>query len=193
MNKPSPPYLGLNLVFIVFALVPTPVIIIFYLANKQWTEAHKGTVYLIGVGIGLVISLIWRRKAVASYHFRVDTAGDQFLENGVKALGQKDFDAAIRWLGKSLESKRTDGALVSRGCAYMEKSEYDKALLDFSEAVRLCPSNNKPRLSQILFNRAVCHKRKGSTDLAIADAKKAIELNAANTEAARLLGQLSFR
>jgi tetratricopeptide (TPR) repeat protein len=63
-------------------------------------------------------------------------------------------------------------AYNNRGVAYRLKAEYDKAIDDFNEAIRLRPN------SPITFNnRAVSYRNKGDFDHALADYDEAIRLN----------------
>jgi tetratricopeptide (TPR) repeat protein len=61
---------------------------------------------------------------------------------------------------------------ISRGNARLEKSEYDSAIADFSEAIRLAPNH-----AAAYFFRGVSYFDKGEYDSAIADLSEAIRLD----------------
>ena len=62
---------------------------------------------------------------------------------------------------------------VNRGTAYYEKGDYDRAIQDYNEAIRLNP---KETLSHVA--RGDAYKKKGDFDRAIQDFDEAIRLNA---------------
>jgi tetratricopeptide (TPR) repeat protein len=63
-------------------------------------------------------------------------------------------------------------AYNNRGVAYRLKVEYDKAIEDFNEAIRL-----RPHSPTTFNNRAVAYRNKGDLDHALADYNEAIRLN----------------
>lgn len=69
-------------------------------------------------------------------------------------------------------------ARVNRGLAYMELQDYIAATIDFSEAIRLEPSN-----PQHYYKRGVALAKRGMTDRAIASYNEAIRLDPKSAEA----------
>jgi len=67
---------------------------------------------------------------------------------------------------------------INRGIACYEKGEYDKAIADFTEAIRL-----DPKYESAYLNRGIVWGVKGQNDKAIADYNEAIRLNPNLTEA----------
>jgi tetratricopeptide (TPR) repeat protein len=69
--------------------------------------------------------------------------------------------------------ERGELAYARRGRAHAEKGEHDKAIADFTEAIRLYPSVKGPylqaRLTESSSGRAECYFKKGEYDKAIAD------------------------
>jgi tetratricopeptide (TPR) repeat protein len=69
-------------------------------------------------------------------------------------------------------------AYNNRGNAYTAKSDYDRAIQDFDQSIKLNPAYIKP-----LNNRGVAYSRKGEYDLAIEAFNEAIALNPNYSEA----------
>jgi len=67
------------------------------------------------------------------------------------------------------------GGYTSRGVAYRDKGDYDRAIADYNEAIRLDPKN-----SIAYGNRGNVYKDKGDYDRAIADYNEAIRLDPKN-------------
>jgi tetratricopeptide (TPR) repeat protein len=120
--------------------------------------------------------------------------------------------------GSTTVEARTD-ALVARGLLYDDEEEYDKAIADYTEALKLTPNdgatlvlrgnsydaNGAPALaiadytaaiklnpddSSAYFNRATVYEDMGETDKAIADYTKALEIDPDYTEAREALEEL---
>ena len=73
--------------------------------------------------------------------------------------------------------KQTPQTLViaynNRGNAYVAKGEYDRAVQDYDQSIKL-----NPNYSRTFNNRGVAYQKKGEYDLAIKDFDEAIRLNA---------------
>ena len=63
-------------------------------------------------------------------------------------------------------------AYNNRGDAYTEKGDYDRAVQDFDQSIKLNPTNAKP-----FNNSGVAYLKKGEYDLAIKNLDEAIRLN----------------
>ena len=75
---------------------------------------------------------------------------------------------AISGCGRSNEEQAI--AAYNRGISYIEKGEFDKAIADYTEAIRLNPKNAKA-----YYNRGTSYAKKGEQDKADADFAKAKE------------------
>jgi TonB family protein len=99
-----------------------------------------------------------------------------YQEKGQIDLALEDMTAALKLTGK-LSSP--DTAVIpywtnTRGDLYFQKGDYQRAVSDFSEAIRL-----KPEYQYFYLDRAKAYRQMGQDDLAIADEAKAGELELA--------------
>jgi len=95
-------------------------------------------------------------------------------------------DVAIAACTSAIQSGEVQGAslaaaYVSRGNRYDDKGDYDRAIVDYTEAIRL-----HPKLDYAFFRRGWDNARKNEYDRAIADSSQAIRLNS-RSEAALLV------
>ena len=91
--------------------------------------------------------------------------------------GRNHPDIRIVACTRNIQSGRFTGqnlavAFTNRGLAYKSKGQWDKAIADFSEAIRL-----KPDFATAFNSRGNSYYGKGHFDRAIEDYDKAIELN----------------
>ena len=87
-------------------------------------------------------------------------------------------DAALMACGRLVSSRRTSGkdrarAYDYRVAAFYRKGDYDRAIRDFDEAIRLNPKN-----AALYKNRASAYTEKSDYDRAIRDLDEAIRLDA---------------
>jgi tetratricopeptide (TPR) repeat protein len=125
------------------------------------------------------------------------------------AYHDKDFDRAIELSNKTLLTemawKQASPVLMSRGNAFAAKGDFDRALIDYDQAVAFNPENAgahvdrgralekrkqrdqalrdyaeairlDPNMWEAYFNRALAFRTEGRLDEAIADLTKVIEL-----------------
>ena len=85
------------------------------------------------------------------------------------------FDAAIKLLTERIEKQKTDEHYHLRGVAYLAHEQYDRAIADFTESLRL-----QPRNAGALNNRGQTHYLKGAYKAAVDDYTAAIGIDAKN-------------
>ena len=69
-------------------------------------------------------------------------------------------------------------ALLNRGLAHAKKHEHDKAITDFTRAVRV-----QPKLVGAFFNRGLAHFQRGQFNRAFSDFTKALRIDPSFAEA----------
>ena len=87
-----------------------------------------------------------------------------------------DLDRAIAGCTRALEARLPDNirsaVYVSRGAVFEKKGDSDRAIADFSEAIRI-----NPRSADAFFIRANAYSRAGDFDRAIADYNETIRID----------------
>jgi tetratricopeptide (TPR) repeat protein len=91
-----------------------------------------------------------------------DSVGADFVISGCTAIIQTN--------GKSPKDLST--AFNNRGNAYYDKKDYDRAIADYSEALRLDPG-----FALAFYNRSCAYRDKGDNDRAVDDYVQAILLD----------------
>ncbi len=94
-----------------------------------------------------------------------------------KTCAEASGDVAIAACTRAIKSGRFKGhdlasQYVNRGVEYNSASELDRAIADFSEAIRL-----NPKFAMAFYNRGIAYRSKNDPDRAIADYNEAIRLN----------------
>ena len=85
----------------------------------------------------------------------------------------KSGKAAIAACTEVIKSNpKNANAYGSRGIAYDDVKDYDRAIADYSKAIELIPDDYAT-----YFNRSNAYRDRGDADLAIADLDKSIELS----------------
>lgn len=104
----------------------------------------------------------------------IDLSGDEAIAACTRAIDSH-----------TLAQANQANAYYNRGCEYRTKDEFDLAIADFTEAIRLDPS-----LSTAYNNRALSHFEKGEYDRALPDYEKALQLDPKHTNSYYGLGNL---
>jgi tetratricopeptide (TPR) repeat protein len=98
----------------------------------------------------------------------------EYFQKGRQALDQNDFDLAISWFNACIQHDPTrDLGFFGRGFAHLKKADYDSAIADLSEAIRLRPDN-----PYSYYYRSLCYSGTGRRTLEGVDLKKAVGLGA---------------
>jgi lipoprotein NlpI len=95
---------------------------------------------------------------------------EQCADPSVEVSLRIDACTALIQSGKS-STEDLATAYLDRGNAYQDKSEYDRAIQDYCEAIHL-----KPQFELAIYDRANAYGSKGEYDHAIADYDQVIEL-----------------
>jgi tetratricopeptide (TPR) repeat protein len=110
------------------------------------------------------------------------TTGKDTANVGETPRPNKAIDEATEAIGRDPNSvdERSESAYAKRGRAYAEKGEYDRAIADYTEAVRVYqtvkPTYFRPRLLEAYNVRADSHQKKKEFDKAAADYGEVIHL-----------------
>src|SRR5215475_15617591 len=91
-------------------------------------------------------------------------------EDGATAAQRIDACSAVIKAGRDKGEKLAE-AFNNRGAGYRLKGDYDRAIADYAQAIKL-----NPKLVAAFVNRGVVHEKKGDHDHAIQDYDQAIKL-----------------
>ena len=96
---------------------------------------------------------------------------NKVIEDATEAIGRNP---------KAVD-ERSESPYARRGRAYREKGEYDKAITDYTEAVRVYqavkPTYLRARLVEVYLGRTECYEKKKDYEKAIADYGELIQLS----------------
>ena len=106
-----------------------------------------------------------------------------YLLRGIQAHQRGDRDDAIAYYTEVIELNPSDTTAVAesynnRGAAYAKRSDYARAIEDFSKAISLNLYGGG-----VYYNRGIAYADKGDFERAIKDLSKAIVLDSDNAEA----------
>jgi len=103
--------------------------------------------------------------------------GPRHFREGLEAYQRRDLDAAIQRFTLAIDSGDLPHpdlffAFNNRGNAHAARHDYDRALQDYDEALRL-----NPKFAGAMRNRGIVYTRKGDYDRAIRDFSEAARLD----------------
>ena len=110
---------------------------------------------------------------------------EQLIEEGLERLQEGDFPAAIERFDAVLSDQQLPEVLYYRGVAYDMSGEPEKALADLNLCLELEPLNPRG-----LFSRSVVHRARKDWSLALADVRRAHELDPDDYRCANAYAQL---
>ncbi|MBO0938442.1 tetratricopeptide repeat protein [Fibrella sp. HMF5335] len=100
------------------------------------------------------------------------TSSSDYLEQGRKLLREGKSREAVQVLNQAVEADADNAeALNTRGVAYFELKEYNNALLDYEQALKITPDFYSP-----YYNRALLKTTQGDVQGALKDYSEAIRL-----------------
>lgn len=127
-------------------------------------------------------SLIRKFNAVDNQIKTNNGAFDDYFQRAVILKSAGDFKKALNDYDMALtlanNSDQSTMVLINRGSIYQEQKQFDKALSDFNEAVKLSPKS-----SFAYNNRGYLNQITERIEEAISDFEKSIELDQANHQA----------
>jgi tetratricopeptide (TPR) repeat protein len=155
----------------------------------------RGALGNIAVLVALVALILGGAKAWIRYSTpaaNVTTTGNDSRDPQRqidRCVNQGDIftpDASIDGCTAAIQSGRWSGqdlaaAFLNRGKAHANKADFDRAIADFNEAIRLNP--NDSFTAAATYNRGGAYQAKGDLDRAIADFTAAIRLDPAFADA----------
>jgi len=114
-----------------------------------------------------------------SYYFRAAYVEMPLGSEEITAGARTYFDLAMADFNKATELD-TDHyfAFDMKGLVDMAVKNYDQAIVDFTQAMRIDPVHGKPRVSDAYCTRGSFYHRQQQLDAAIADYQKSMELYA---------------
>lgn len=131
---------------------------------------------LIGVPVASAFAL------GAFYYWKSSKSSEEEEDAERGTSGQKDITES-----ETSESKEADdenrspaeraAAVKLRGNKYFKGGKFELAIQCYTEAINLCPEENKTDLATYYQNRAAAYSQQDNSEQVIADATKAIELN----------------
>jgi len=112
-------------------------------------------------------------KNIAAYNKAIQNIGVALKNGNIDAV-IANCTEALRLIPESTDADIYD----LRGSAYYDKKDYDRAIADFTHAIRLNPNK-----ADFYSSRADAWKKKNNYDKAIADISEAIRLNPKDADA----------
>jgi class 3 adenylate cyclase/Tfp pilus assembly protein PilF len=135
-----------------------------YVLTRQWNDCHESTNADVAADAckGLLESGGLNDDDQATVRYKLG-----------RALRDKgEPDQAIESYDRSIALKPTADAYNHRGIAYFDKSDYAKAIDDYTAALKLSPS-----LAEAINNRAWTYYKTGDLNAALQDANRAVSLD----------------
>ncbi|CAB4005281.1 Mitochondrial import receptor subunit TOM70 [Paramuricea clavata] len=138
-----------------------------WFGSSRWKTALYIGLPLLGVGV--VGVLLWRR------HYVKDTTSEPRTEQPA----DKDVTTPAPELSPSEKAQKSK----LKGNELFKAKNFKEAIECYSQAISICPEENKPELAVYYQNRAAAHEQLKNYDDVISDCKQALQYNKRYTKA----------
>lgn len=144
-------------------------------ASKQIVTTIVATTMWLGLGL-----------VVQGQEGRRNTEATAAYEQGVAALADEEYDAAVNAFTKAIEIDETYfEAYRGRGDALRKQEDYGGALQSYTNAI-----NYGDDSADVYNGRGICYREGGSIELALNDFRNAYQKDRSNPEVAANLGDI---
>jgi clan AA aspartic protease (TIGR02281 family) len=135
-----------------------------------------------GVATSSVPTNISGTEAAPAPSAAIETSNREDCADGAENSDQKIANCSRVIADNTASTATRAQAYRSRGAAYYDQSDYDRAIADFSEAIKLDPSIVPPSFALAYNRRGHAYFEKKNYDSAIADYDEAITLDSSSAE-----------
>ena len=137
-------------------------------------------VFVLGI-IAIVIGIIWliiRAKDKGQLSGKNPSG---LTDRAIKLYDAGNYDEAMRVVNKAIELDPNYGdAYAARASVYRKFKEYDKAIADYTEAIKH-PDKYDPSRSYTIYCRGHAYEEKADIDRAIEDYNQALKLTTSSS------------
>ena len=140
---------------------------IFVTADEAPLRSQDATTGTVSKGNVLVVRNVNRDRFWVTY-----SSGSQTVSGWIDRSDVIPFSQALGFFSEDLKRNPTPTAYVARAVIWEDKGDYDAAIADFNEAIRLDPT-----FKWAYNNRGFAWKQKNDYDRAISDFNTAIHLD----------------
>jgi tetratricopeptide (TPR) repeat protein len=124
-------------------------------------------------GLAILFLAAWTQTAQADFSRNIQRCDSDDTQPDIRIAACTRNIQSGRFTGRNLAT-----AFANRGLAYKRKGQWDKAIVDYSEAIRLRSGD-----AQVFNNRGNAHYHNGQLDMALKDFDVAIRLQPNLSEA----------
>lgn len=105
----------------------------------------------------------------------IDTNGSRTIKGWIKRHDVVPLDKAIDWVNDELRQRPTGQLYIIRGAIWDDKGEFDNAIADYTEAIRLDPTD-----AAVYYRRGYARAFQSQYEKAVADYSESIRLDPKN-------------
>ncbi|KAK3107387.1 hypothetical protein FSP39_013441, partial [Pinctada imbricata] len=151
-------------------------------ATDEWPKWKIGLA--VGAPIALVLGGLWyyRRKSTRSGKNKADARKSKNVSNAGKSES-RNLNSTLSPEKDVPENSEDQTPLEkavaqkNKGNKYFKGGKYDQAINCYTEAIGVCPPENKEELSTFYQNRAAAYEKLKNTKMVVEDCTAALELN----------------